>query len=170
MVASSADAAPSRPRRRAGSRSLPVPPRLAGRLPPTGPTGRRRERREPNRALSGPYESFCTTAATAARRPGLPTRPAGWLQRRPRRTARCARPLLAALRAAPANATKCIFKLLHITSHLYISFTYVDCILNAGGLNTHMNHMSRDQPSAQEFTKYIAHPSPAPGRLSALAI
>jgi hypothetical protein len=58
-----------------GAAPFRPPPAWRAAFPPNGPTGRRRERREPNRALSGPYESFCTTAATAHSRESAQPRP-----------------------------------------------------------------------------------------------
>ena len=164
-MASSADAGPSRPRRRAGSRSLPVPganrtgPFQAPMKVSAPPLPQRAPASPHNRGQGQKARSADTTGrvASAKASPHCALRPPP-----PRRTARCAR---------QCNQMHIqVTAYYPVTSHLYISFTYFDCILNAGGLNTHMNHMSRDQPSAQEFTKYIAHPSPAPGRLSALAI
>ena len=58
------------------------------------------------------------------------------------------------------------FVLLSFTAHYYGLMQFVN---RSSSRETHVIHISRDQPSAQPFTKYIGHPSPAPGRLSARA-
>ena len=48
----------------------------------------------------------------------------------------------------------CYLTLLHVSTHLFVESP---------------SHGSRDQPSAQELTKYMGQPSPAPALVSALA-